>query len=113
MKYVLFFIVLISLVICEPSPIGKILPAEEVFINVKKSILECISKDLTATEELRKYAQDNLDGGCKETLSFSKYRQNETDNNVIRQCRRKAFINSYRTKKPYLTLSNNEKPKYK
>ena len=36
----------------------------------------------------------------KETLLLSRYQQNETDRNIIRLCRRKAFI--YTSKKAFI-----------
>ena len=91
MKFIILFLFLISLVFSEPEVL-KAIPAEEAFTEIKKSILECISKDEKASPELRNYAQENLNNGYKETLIFTKYKQNETDRLIIRQCRRKAFL---------------------
>ena len=93
MKYIIAFLVLISLVICEPQ-VGQVIPAEEAFTEIKKKILECIEKETTASAELRQYASTMLSTGYKETLNFAKYRENETDKEIIRQCRRKSFIYS-------------------
>ena len=49
-------------------------------------------KDERASFELKNYALENLSNGCEETLNFSKYKQNDTDTLVIRQCRRNAFL---------------------
>ncbi len=95
MKYVLMFLVIISFVFCGPPQ--QAVPAEEAFSEIKKNILECVSKDERASAELKNYALENLNNGYKETLVFSKYRQNETDRLVIRQCRRNAFL--FTTKK--------------
>ena len=96
MKYIIGLLVLISLVTCEPPVIGQVIPAEEAFTEIKKKILECISQEGTASEELRQYASVQLSTGYKETLNFAKYRENEVDKEVIRQCRRKSFIYSVR-----------------
>ena len=95
MKYVLAFLVVICAVLCEPQP--KAIPAEEAFTEIKKNILECVVKDERASADLKNYAQENLNNGYKETLIFSKYKQNDTDRLVIRQCRRNAFL--FTTKK--------------
>ena len=90
MKLVIMFLVLISIVLSEP--VSKAIPAEEAFTEIKKNILECISKDDNASTELKDYVNESLSNGYKEPLNFSKFRENETDKTVIRQCRRKAFI---------------------
>ena len=99
MKYIIALIVLISVVYCEPT-LAKAIPAEEAFTGIKKNILECISKDQNASAELREYATQQLEAGMKETLLLSRYQQNETDRNIIRLCRRKAFI--YTSKKAFI-----------
>jgi hypothetical protein len=106
MKYIIGLLVLISLVTCEPPVIGQVIPAEEAFTEIKKKILECISADATASEELRQYASVQLSTGYKEALNFAKYRENEVDKEVIRQCRRKSFIYSVRKAPKFPTPVN-------
>ena len=48
MKYIIVFIVLISLAFCEP-PVARAIPAEEAFTELKKKILECIIKSEDAS----------------------------------------------------------------
>ena len=91
MKFIISLIVLISVAYCGKSPLAIVAP-EEAFRDVKQSILECISKDENASSELKQYATEQLNAGFKETLIFSRYQQNETDRNIIRLCRRKAFL---------------------
>ncbi len=112
MKYIFAFLLLISFAFCEPQ-IGKVIPAEEAFTEIKKSILECISKDENASPELRNYALENLNNGYKETLIFNKYRQNETDRLIIRQCRRKAFLFTIKKPQEKLELAPEGKIKLK
>ena len=90
MKYVIFLLFLISFVLTEPN--GPVIPSEETFSDIKKSILECIIKDVNASTELKNYANQNLNNGLKERLSFSSFRENENDRNIIKQCRRQAFL---------------------
>ena len=98
MKYIIAFIVLISLVFCEP-PVGNAIPAEEAFTEIKKNILECIVQSEKASPEMKKYATENLNAGYKEQLNLSQFRNNEADRLVIRQCRRQAFVYTYKNKK--------------
>jgi hypothetical protein len=92
MKYIVLFFVLLSLALCEAPPRSKLIAVEDAFVNVKKNILECISKSETASAELKKYATDLLATDLKESLNLHKYRENLTDKEVIRNCRREAFI---------------------
>ncbi len=54
-----------------------------------------------------------MNNGYKETLILSKYRQNEVDRLIIRQCRRKAFILTSKQRAPNLKTVSKEdiKPK--
>ena len=92
MKYIILFLALLSLALCEAPPRSKLIAVEDAFVNVKKNILECISKSETASAELKKYATDLLATDLKESLNLHKYRENLTDKEVIRNCRREAFI---------------------
>ena len=92
MKYLYLFIVLLSFAICDLPPKGKLIAVEDAFINVKKQILECWSKSETASNELKKYATDTLATELKEPLNLHQYRENPTDKDAIRKCRREAFI---------------------
>ena len=100
MKFLLIFF-LICFVLCEPP---KIVPAEESFSEIKKQLLECISNDEKASEGLRKYAKDNINAGYKETLVLTKYRENDSDRFVIRQCRRKAFLLSSKNRMKTISM---------
>ena len=112
MKYIIAFLFLITFVVCPPT-IERAIPAEEAFTDIKKKILECIVNDEKASPELKNYAQENLDKGLKETLILTKYRQNEVDRLIIRQCRRKAFVLTSKQKAHNLKIVPKEdiKPK--
>ena len=92
MKYLLLFIALLSLSLCDAPPKNKIIAIEDAFLTIKKNILECIKIDTNASAELKKYAADTLATDLKESLNLHKYRENATDKEVIRKCRREAFI---------------------
>ena len=112
MKYIIAFLFLITYVVCPPTA-ERAIPAEEAFSEIKKKILECIVNDEKTSPELRNYATENLNNGYKETLILSKYRQNEVDRLIIRQCRRKAFILTSKQRAPNLKTVSKEdiKPK--
>ena len=92
MKYLYLFLALLSLTLCDAPPRSKLIAVEDAFIDVKKKILECISKSETASAELKKYATDFLATDLKESMNLHKYRENPSDKEVIRTCRREAFI---------------------
>ena len=102
MKFLIIFF-LICFVLSEPLQ-NKIFPAEEAFSVIKKNLLECITKDEKASEGLKKYAQDNLNSGYKETLFLTKYKENETDRLIIRQCRRMAFLSTSKNRMKTMTM---------
>ena len=90
MKYIIAFIVLISLVFCD-SPFEKYKLAEKIYKEVKKHTLECVAKSGNASDNLRNYANNNLKVPFTEQVSLSRFLNNETDRGVISNCRNKAF----------------------
>ena len=93
MKYIIFLLVLFSIVLSEPEP-KKFVPPEQRYASLKNDLLECIIKHSDTSEELRKYATEQLNDGAKETLILSNHRNNGLDRGVIRNCRRQAFKKS-------------------
>ena len=112
MKYIITFIILISLAFCEP-PVAKAVPAEEVFTELKKNILECIVKAEKASPELKKYATDQLAAGYKESLLLSQFRNNDSDRLIVRTCRRQAYTYTSKKRAPILPLAPKDKVKPK
>ena len=90
MKFIIYLLVLISIVFSQPET-RKFIPPEEKYASLKKDLLECIIKDPDTSEELRKYATEQLNDGTKEKLILSNHRNNGLDRGVIRKCRRQAF----------------------
>ena len=90
MKYIIFLLVLISLAFSQPET-RKFIPPEEKYASLKKDLLECIIKEPDTSEDLRKYATEQLNSGAKETLLLTNHRNNGLDRGVIRKCRRQAF----------------------
>ena len=104
MKYVITVLALKAFISCQPKvPAHHVIPSEEAFIEIKKTILNCINEDDRASPELKEYVKGYLASDMKEPLLLTKYRQTETDRLLIRQCRRKSFIS--KTKNGEITNS--------
>ena len=108
MKFIFLFFALLSLSLCDAPKVSKLIAVEDAFVNVKKNILECLSKAENASPELRKYATDTLATDLKESLNLHRYRDNLTDKEVIRKCRRDAFIHDTQ-RRPIQTLVKNKR----
>ena len=114
MNYIIPFLALLTFVCCQPEvPVHHAIPAEETFVEIKKTILNCINEDDKASPELKEYVKGYLASDMKEPLLLTKYRQNETDRLIIRQCRRKSFTYSSKTRMKNLQIARKEdiKPK--
>ena len=53
---------------------------------------ECILKNGTASEELKKNVEENKDGQLRKVLFELKDKLNESDLNLINHCKKEAFI---------------------
>ena len=93
MKYFLCLLLLFEITFCNrKKSILSPHTMEDVFPALKKSLLECISKSETASEELKNYANENLTKELKNHLQLSQFKILETDKLVIRKCRRETFL---------------------
>ena len=108
MKTLYLLLALITLTLCEDAPKTKLIGVEDAFVEVKKRILECITKSETASAELKKYATDFLATDLKESLNLKKFRENTNDKDVIRKCRRDAFLKDT-MRKPINSVSHNKR----
>ena len=108
MKFIFLFFALLSLALCDPPKINKLIAVEDAVVNVKKNILECLSKAENASPELRKYATEVLSTDLKESLNLHRFRDNLSDKEVIRKCRREAFIHDTQ-RRPIQTLVRNKR----
>ena len=88
MRYIISFIILITFIFCSPNT-DKTITVED---EIKKSILECIVNNEKTSPILRNYVNEILSNGYKEDLLLTKYRQNDADRIIIRQCRKKAYL---------------------
>ena len=112
MKYIFAFLALITFIYCQAEvPVHHAIPAEEAFVEIKKSILNCINEDNRASPELKEYVKGYLASDMKEPLLLTKYRQTETDRLLIRQCRRKSFISKTRMGKLPIARKEDVKPR--
>ena len=91
MKYILGILFLLSFVLSQDQ-VSKPAPTKNLFAAMKNSILECISKEVNISPELKNYVIENMKDGTKDTLLLSKYQKTDIDRLTIRQCRRKAFL---------------------
>ena len=89
MKFLFLFLALLSLSFCEPAKLDKLKGAEEIFVEIKKNVLECLSKEENTTPELRKFVSDMLATDLKENFSLQNFLS--TDIIVIRKCKKEAF----------------------
>ena len=88
MRYIISFIILISFIFCSPNTDKTIIVEDE----IKKRILECIVNNEKTSPILRNYVNEIFSNGYKEDLLLTKYRQNDADRIIIRQCRKKAYL---------------------
>ena len=106
MKYIIFCLLIITFVVCDrKKSILNPLSVDEVFPELKKKLLECISQSENASDNLKNYANENLKSGLKEPLNFSTFKLVETDRVIIRKCRREALINKKKAA-PKLPIAN-------
>ena len=97
MMLFIYFICLIPIILCQSRTFYKKRRRTEYdkeIKEIKKSILECISKDEKISDDLKNYALESLKKNNKEILHFEKF--NENDRNIVKHCRKKAFY----TKQP-------------
>ena len=90
MRYIIYFIILFTFIFCSPDA-DKTITVED---EIKKSILECIVNNEKTSPKLRNYANEKLSSGYKEDLLLTKYVQNDTDRNIIRQCKKNAYLST-------------------
>ena len=95
MKWAIYFICFISIILCQSRTFGKdrIIKDDKESHEIKKIILECILEDSETSKDLKEYADESLKNkDKKQILHFEKYRNNENDSDIIKQCRKKAFF---------------------
>ncbi len=86
MKQFIFFLTILFFVSCYRKNDLKALRNQ---IRVK--VMNCIIETSTSSEKLKELAQDKLDGNKK--VIFSKAGLDETDLNIVKQCRKTMFKN--------------------
>ena len=87
MKFIIAFLVFISLVFCQPYPVVE-KTSDEFYAQMKQSIIDCIKKADNASPELQKYVKERP-ADSKEPLLLSQFgSKHESDRLIIRKCRR-------------------------
>ena len=91
MKNILFFLILIVFVICQPS--NEIIE-EEVKKERKKQemeIVECILKSPDATPEFKKLVEENKDKDLMRVFYPEDYKIDKKDHAIMVNCRKEMF----------------------
>ncbi len=96
--FLVVFITLISLLFCEAPPKDR-MKKEEALLEIRKNILQCLSKQDTSPE-LKKYVNEVLAKDTNEELRFRHFLNNEHDRRLIRTCKREAFLNNIQKNSP-------------
>ena len=89
MRYIIYFIILITFIFCSPDA-DKTITVED---EIKKSILECIVNNEKTSPKLRNYVDEILSNDYKDLL-LTKFVQNDADRIIIRQCKKKAYLST-------------------
>ena len=70
----------------------------DIFVNIKKSIYQCISSSEEAAKPLKELVKKNLESNENLPLNFNTIELTQEDRDIIRKCKRDAF--KAPTKKP-------------
>jgi hypothetical protein len=89
MRYIIYFIILITFIFCSPE-VDKTITVKD---EIKKSILECIVNNGKTSPKLRNYVNEILSNDYKDLL-LTKFVQNDADRIIIRQCKKKAYLST-------------------
>ena len=90
MNKVLFFLVLISFIICEPSEARR----EEMRqkrIERDKQLMECILSNEQTSPTLKKLIEENKEEHLMKALHPRDHKLEKSDRDIIRNCRREMF----------------------
>ena len=99
MKYFLLLLSLFYFAFCDVHKISREIVVTDIFIGIRKNLLECIVECERSSSELKKYASDFLKTDLKGDLNLGQFRANQNDNDVLKKCRREAFYNKKKLKK--------------
>lgn len=93
MKYFLLVLVLIG-IICNPNEDGKKfeLGRENKRKKFNTNLYECIVKNETTSEDLKKNIEENKDKELRKTLFKLKDTLSESDQEVVKHCRKESFM---------------------
>ena len=93
MKYFILLLALFAVTLCEKkTPVATAIPAEEAFVSIKKKLVACLEQSEKASTTLKDYAKQVASKEYKEKLKFQELNLEQSDKEVVRECRRKAFM---------------------
>ena len=92
MKYFILLLALFAIVLCDKKPVATAVPAEEAFVSIKKKLIDCLEQSEKASSTLKDYAKEVASKEYKEKLKFQDLNLEQSDKDVVRECRRKAFL---------------------
>ena len=94
MKYIFYLIVLMIINLCQSQspfiPVDRF-DFKDTFKKMRKSLIDCILTNSKSSENLKKYATEVSSGINIATLNLEQFKNEESDYNIIKQCRRQSF----------------------
>ena len=90
MKIILFFVILLAFVVCQPSNEKR----EEIRKKRKErdmQLAECILKNENISSELKKLIEENKDEHLMKALHPRDHKLDRNDRDIIRNCRKEMF----------------------
>ena len=97
MKYIIYFLLIITFVFCSKRQILIPQPPNDIIQDSRKNFLECITNSENVSEDLKNYAKECLKSDLKEPLSFYKSKLLESERDAIKKCRKEMFTTKKRT----------------
>ncbi len=88
------YIILLALIICILSTTKMGPPAEvaDIYKGIKSKIYKCVANSEKASAALKELSNKNLDLGDNQPLNFHSIELTTDDRQVIRDCKREAFV---------------------
>ena len=93
MKYFILLLALFVITLCDKkTPVATVIPAEEAFISLKKKLIDCLEQSEKASSTLKNYVKEVAGNGYKDKLKFKELNLEQSDKEIVRECRRKSFM---------------------
>ena len=91
MKYILYFLSIITFVFCGKKSIIIPQSTEDIMPDKRKNFLECIFNSENISENLKNYVNECLKSDLKEPLNFYKLKLLKTERDAIARCKKDMF----------------------